>query len=496
MILGLIKLEVKQLFRSSNLAKNILVNIFAGFSMLFVLFWLFLIGRALPSVIQSLTGSDDVFYVVNTYLAHFFLMEILLRYFFQKVPGANISPFIHLPVPKSLLTFWLLLKSLISPMSLLVLAVFLPFARQAVIPFYGSTAGFLWLGTLLAISFTLHWLVILLKLKTEKGFRGFLLFLAVIALVLGMDHFGYLAVLTRLHPFFEFAASSVIPFVVLLLVMLFFFLLVFRSFKLHTHLEDDVKKVGYNFYNYAPGILSRFGFLGDIAILEWRLILRHKRSRNLLFTGLIFLTYGMIFYTNPQYFNEDGSISTVLILPAIFITGTLAMQFGQLFISWNSSHFDFFMNKPDGISSLIRGKYLLYMLAVSFMLILSLPYAYFGWQILYLHLAAFLYNVGVNLNIIVWLALWQPKPINLNAGGTWNMEGMGCAQFLLAVPVLGVPLIIVAILSFFFSQVVAFIVIGGIGLIGLILFPYFSGLAVKKVIENRYNISSTFRKES
>ncbi|ASB49566.1 DUF5687 family protein [Alkalitalea saponilacus] len=496
MILELIKLEFKQLFRSSNLAKNILVNIFAGFSMMFVLFWLFLIGGALPSVIQSLTGSDDVFYVVNTYVVHFFLMELLLRYFFQKVPGANISPFIHLPVPKSLLTFWLLLKSLMSPMSLLVLVMFLPFARQAVIPFYGSTSGFLWLGTLLAISFTLHWLVILLKLKTERGFKGFLIFMALVALTLALDHFGYLVFLTRLQPFFEFAASSIIPFFGLLLVMLFFFLLVFRSFKLHTHLEDDVKKAGYNFYNYTPGILSRFGFLGDIAILEWQLILRHKKGRTFLFTSVLFLLYGFIFYNNPQYFNEDGSISAVLILPAIFITGMFGMNFGQLFLSWNSSHFDFYMNKPDGISHLIRGKYLLYMLAISFMLILSLPYAYFGWQIVYLHLAAFLYNVGVNLNITVWLALWQPKPVNLNAGGTWNMEGMGCAQFLLAVPVMGIPLIIVAGLSFFFSQVVAFSVIGGIGLAGLILFPYFSGLAVKKVIENRYSISSTFRKES
>ena len=54
---------------------------------------------------------------------------------------------------------------------------------------------------------------------------------------------------------------------------------------------------------------------------------------------------------------DDKEINSLsLLFPAIFCTGMFIMNFGQFFISWNTSHLDFYFGKPSGLASLIKGK--------------------------------------------------------------------------------------------------------------------------------------------
>ena len=65
------------------------------------------------------------------------------------------------------------------------------------------------------------------------------------------------------------------------------------------------------------------------------------------------------------------------------------IQYGQLFLSWNSGSFDFYLNRKDGVEQLVRGKYLLFISISVICFLASVPYVYFGWQILLVHIATF-----------------------------------------------------------------------------------------------------------
>jgi len=125
----------------------------------------------------------------------------------------------------------------------------------------------------------------------------------------------------------------------------------------------------------------------------------------------------------------------------------------------------------------------------------SVPYVYFGIDILLIHLATFLFNVGVMVHVIIYFALWKPKPMDLNKGAMFNYEGVGAAQFLIIIPLMGGPYLIYLPFSLLISDYAGLLALGISGLIGLIAFKPLSQLNINRVLSNRYEISSSFRQE-
>jgi hypothetical protein len=233
---------------------------------------------------------------------------------------------------------------------------------------------------------------------------------------------------------------------------------------------------------------------GAIADLELKLALRHRRGKRALILSLLFLGYGLIFYTD-QTFDVKQGLPFISILIGIFITGIFILQYGQFFLSWNSSYFDFYLDRNQGIRALVRGKYLLLFGVSLAMYILSIPYVYFGWSILIVHTATFLFNIGINIHIIVYMALWKPKPMDLSKRGMLNYEGVGAAQFLMAIPMLALPFLIYLPLAYFVSDLAGLLALGLVGLAGLLFCNQIIDLQVQTILKNRYTISSSFRQE-
>ncbi len=171
------------------------------------------------------------------------------------------------------------------------------------------------------------------------------------------------------------------------------------------------------------------------------------------------------------------------------------MNYGQLFLSWNSPHFDFFLTHNEGIEALVKGKYLLFFGISVGAFLLALPYVYYGWNILFVHTATFLFNLGINIHIIVYLALWKPKPMDLDKGSMFNYEGMGAAQFLMAIPMMGLPYVIYLPVAWLVNEMVGLVVLGSVGVMGIIFYEGLAQIQINKIMKNRYAISSSFRQE-
>jgi hypothetical protein len=494
MVLELIRLELLKSFRSTAFAKSALVALFLGFLALLLIGYVLILGLVLKMLIMDIFDTEEPYQHLSGLLVFFFLFEFMYRYFLQKLPVIELERFLHLPIRKSRIIHFLLVRSFVSPLSLMAVLLFTPFAIQEVSVLYGSGAAIRWLFSILLTSWSLHWLMLWFKQRFEDSLIGIGIVFVVMVLGVGSTYYGWFNLGLILKPVFDYALVSPIPMISLLVVCIACYWIAYRFYLDNAYLEDLSREENIQFVNRDLGIFSRFGLAGELANVEWKLIIRHKKSRTYLMLAGFFLLYGLIFYGSPQYKVESG-FNHIFVFVGSFITGIFMLQYGQLFLSWNSSNFDFFLQKREGINALVHGKYLLFMATSCLCFLLSVPYLYFGWEILLIHLATFLFNMGVIIHLVIYLALWKPKPMDLNKGAMFNYEGVGIAQFLMIIPMMGAPYLVYLPFALLVNQYAGLLALGLVGIAGILAFPYLANVSVSRILNNRYEISSSFRQE-
>lgn len=494
MILQLIKLDLLKTMRSSSFAKSVIVALFLGFLTIILLSYLLLLGIFLKEIIEKGLEQTDAYEFLSANLFYFFLVEFMYRYFTQQLPVIELERFLHLPIKKSKIINFLLLRSFISPLTLIAVLIFAPFAFKEIMPRFGDAAAWSWLMCILLTSWSLHWVMLWFKQKFEDSFTGLAVIFIVLLLGVGSNYYGWFNIGELVKPIFDWSLTSVIPIAIMVVVFAMLYRLAFTYYRNNAYLEDLSKEENIRFANSSFGILDRFGLAGDLANLEWKLIIRHKKSRTYLMLAGFFLLYGMIFYTNPLYQSEEG-FSHLFIFVGTFITSIFMLQYGQMFLSWNSANFDFFLKTRGGVEALVKGKYLLFVLTSAISFIASVPYVYFGWDILLIHICTFLFNMGVVIHLVIYFSLWKPKPMDLNKGAMFNYEGVGIAQFLMMLPIFLGPYAVYFPFALLINQYAGLAALAIAGLIGIVASPYLSSLPVKKILRNRHEISAAFRQE-
>lgn len=496
MFFTLIRLQFLKSIRSTSFAKSLLMNLFIGFLALLLLSYVFAAGFLLKRIIENLAEGQNPLDVLNSYLIYFFLGEFMYRYFIQKLPVVDLESLLHLPIGKKRIVSILLLRSFISPLSIIALLLFLPFGLEVVGNEYGWQGVVTWLGSILLTSWILHWFMLWFKQRFDDSMIGLISVFVILLLGTGSSYMGWFNLGEIVKPVFDLALVSPFPFLSLLAFGVGAYVLCLKFYVANAYLEDLAEEEDVRFVNQNIGLFSRFGLAGELANVEWKLIIRHKKSRTYLMLAGFFLLYGLIFYINPTYTSESPSgLHWLFIFVGVFITGIFMLQYAQLFLSWNSSSFDFYLSKKNGIESLIRGKYLLFIGTSFLCLLASIPYAFFGLQFLLLHLCCFFFNIGVLMHVIIYFSLWKPKPMDLDKGAMFNYEGMGAAQWLMFIPMFLFPYAIYLPISMLINEVAGVIALGVLGLTGLIAFKPLSQININRVLNNRYEISSSFRQE-
>lgn len=495
MVLQLIKWEILRIKRSTSFGRSLAVGILMAGLGILLLSYVLAMGIALQPIIVKGLEKENAAGFLNSILIYFFLFEIIYRYFAQGLPVLELESLLHLPISKSWIIRFLLLRSFVSPLTLIPVLLFTPFAVMEIASVHSVGAAISWLSLLLLISWSIHWVMLWFKQRFEDSIIGVAVIFVIFLLGTGSSYFGAYNIGELVAPVFDFALSSYLPAVSMLLVFGAAFFLCYSYYRRHAYLEDLTEDEDIQFVGQSIGLFSRFGLAGEMANLEWKMIIRHKKSRSYLNLSAFFLLYGLIFYANPAYQSDDGGFSYLFVFSGFFITGIFILQYGQLFLSWNSASFDFFLNQRNGVESLVKGKYLLFIGISALCFLLSIPYVYFGWDILLIHLATFIFNIGVIIHLVILMALWKPKPMDLNKGGMFNYEGVGVAQFLMIIPLMLAPYVVFLPFALLINDYAGLVALMVVGAVGLFFFNPLSAFTIQRVLRNRYEISSSFRQE-
>lgn len=354
----------------------------------------------------------------------------------------------------------------------------------------GWAVGSGFMISVLSIAIFNNYLALYIKRKANLNGWVFLIFTAVLALIAAGDFAWHLySILGISYSFFgqlvKYPALTLVPVAMAIGMYAFNFIYL----KQNLYLEElSRKKASFKSSTEYP-FLDRFGSIGDQVANEIKLILRNKRPRSAFLMSAVFLFYGLIFYKNPQFATSDWPKLFV----GMFITGFFIISYGQFLYSWQAAHFDGLMVSKVNFTDFLKAKYLLFTAVSSATFLLTTPYAYFGWRTVLIHFIMYLWNLGVNIYIVLYFANRNAKRIDLSKGASFNWEGVGATQMLLSFPLLLAPYIIYIPFKLLHLPNAGLAVMAVMGVAGILTRSFWLEKLVQDFYKRKYTITEGFR---
>jgi hypothetical protein len=479
----------KEFWRSRNKAGSIVAQVLLGFFILYFLAIAVVVGFGMELFIGKIFPGQNTITVFNSFILYYFLIEFALRMQLQELPTLSIIPYLHLKISRRQIVNFLNIKSLFSLFNFLPFFVFFPFIFVKIAPSLGMLTGAMYMLTMVSITVFNNFFILYLKRKAINNVMYFGLGLSLILIGIGLDYYQIISLRNVSNN--TFLAIARYPFIALFFTLAAALMLLVNSKYLLANLYTEElsskndKKVS---TDYA--FLNKFGRVGELAALELKLILRHKRSRSSALMGLFFLAYGLLLY-KPELIKTDSF--GMMLFAAIMMTGISILTYGQFMFAWQSSHFDGLLTNKIDFKDFIKAKFLLFTISSTLITILASFYGFMSWKLLLLHLAAYLYNIGFGTVVVLYFATLNYKRLDINKSASFNWQGVGASQMILGLPFILLPIFIYLPFGTLDHPFWGLFAVGAFGLFMLLLRNFWVKVITNKFEKQRYKIAEGFR---
>jgi len=226
MFLTFVRLQFLKSIRSVSITRNLIGSVFVGLFVLLIIIYVLGLAFSMKLVIDKVFGSQDPVAFLNANLLNFYVIEFMYRFFLQKVPAFELAGFLHLPIKRATIVNYLLIRSVLTPFSLIVLILFTPFTLSELVPEYGKIGAYSWLFTVVFISWILHWLVLWFKTRFGDNMVSVLLLFAFGIMNSVLSYYDWFTPGLLLVPFFDQAlVSAWVPLLVFYSSLFFYYVL-------------------------------------------------------------------------------------------------------------------------------------------------------------------------------------------------------------------------------------------------------------------------------
>jgi hypothetical protein len=490
LIINLITQEWKKNFRAKGYYNNLAVNLLLGFFGLYMAVILLFVGFSLDEFLENADNSLNPMELFNGGLLYILLFGLVLRFMVQQLNTIDLPSYQILPIKRSSLINFLLLKPLINPLNYFLLLIVVPFTIQSVVRYYDVSVGLRFVLSFIFLVWFNSLSAAFLKRRFGSGWFSIILIIGVIAGVFALEYFNLFSLFYLSKDIFNFIILQPMGLCFPLIAVVIVFLINKWFFSKNYYPEGFNKKMkSERIYSANFSFLDRFGIVGEIISMEIKLILRHKRTKSMMYVSTVFLFYGLLFYTKDIYANNIG----LLFFIAMFMTGLLMYMYGQWMLSWDSGHFDSLMTKNIPIKTYLKANYYLLLTFNILCFVLTTPYFYFGSKIIFMHIVAFIFNVGVNIYLLLFLATYNTKRIDLTQTSALNYQGTTFKNFLIVIPLMIFPMGLVYLISYFVSMTLAMWTLTIIGLSGIVLRKPLLKICVLQFNNRKYKMAEGFR---
>ena len=459
-------LEWKSFTRSAAFKQNLFFKIFIGFFAFLFLVEFAVGGGAIYYLLENFIEDGDIiatdpFAVINKFLIYWFAVDLVFRYFFQKMPVANIKPLLYLPFTKGKIVKYAIGKTMVSFFNFLPAFFFLPFTIVLLIEGYDPLGVLSWHIAMLSITLLLNFLNVFLN-NLDKVFYPVVAIIAVLGFAQYYDYFDITTITGSVFDFFyDQPWSFIIPVAFAVIVAIY----AYEYFKNQLYLDAGLQTKQETADTQNLDFLNRFGKISTYLKNDIKLIKRNKRARTTFVMGFLFIFYGLIFMMDAYQSTDFGKV-----FASLFCTGGFLFSFGGLVPSWDSSYYKLMMSQNIPYREFLLSKWWLMVVMTVISTILSTFYVYFGIDWLYAILAGAVYNIGLNASVTLLGGAFVKTPIDLtsNKKAFGDSKAFNVKTLLLTIPKMILPVAIYYAFALTISDEAGFIAIAATGLLGLL----------------------------
>ncbi len=455
-----IRLQWKAFFRSASFQTEIWFKILMALGALYFILVFLGLGVGSFFMIEE-AGLGDPLRVVNRFLIYYLAIDLYIRYMLQKMPVLNIRPLLHLPITRSAVVRYSLGKTLLSIFNLCHAFFFVPFSVVLLFQGYPVASVVGWHLACLALVFINNFLNILIN-NVDRIFYPLLVVLTLLGI---SQYYGWFDITRFTAPvfdlFYDLPWTAILPWILLVFTVWG----AFRYFKKHMYLDAGLstKKAIGKTEDYTW--LNRFGNLGTFLKNDIKLIRRNKRSRTTVLISVLFLFYGLLFFTGALEVYENPVWQ---IFAGIFVSGGFLFTFGQYVPSWDSAYYPLMMSQNIQYREYLNSKWWLIVIATGISTILAVFYLYFSWQAYVSIVVGAIYNIGVNSYLVLWGGAYIKTPIDLTTSkkAFGDKQAFNAKTLLLTIPKLLLPLGVYWVGAVVWGETAGFLLVALSGIIG------------------------------
>jgi len=484
-----LKLSYKSFMRSPNLSTKIFYKIMAVIGFLFFLLYMLSFVFLAYYGIKEKYPQADVFYKANSYLFVFFFIVIYVLMYLQ-FDQMQVKYFMLLPVPKRKIITYYLSKILIHPVNLVFLLMILMYVLILYFNGYEPIGLFFWALGVMSMVYLINFLMFFSgKNQFFQAGMSLLFFVLIIKMKWIAEH------LSGLGDFFYSLYTRYYVSLILLLILAGTYLLIFRYISKRFYLDDAVKAGKKQVAGKMQlSWIDRFGFTGTLIKNDIRLILRNVRPRQGLIGFVVFYVFAMVLFSDYGGSFQQTQFNKILFL--MMLSGYFVMQFGNFIPAWDSEYFPLLMSQGISYRQYLEAKWWLLAVSVLVILVLTLPFLYFGWQVYLLIVALGIFNIGVNIPLVLFSGSFKTSPIKLNmkVKAFQNKENFNFKAMLLGIFRLIGPILIYLLIKKYFGYNYAIGVLLWMGLLGLIFRNYLLDKLSLLYIKRKYQMLAGFKK--
>jgi hypothetical protein len=443
-------------------------------------------------ILKETFPGQDIVQIFNGALLYYLAIDLILRYLMQSLPVMAAQHYFHLPVRKSVIVHYMLAKSVFFLLNYLPLLILIPWTIKVISVQFSGLQALQWLFGIIFLTFTNNFIIVYVKRQIFSRPWIVAVFGFIVIGFIALDSMGVYSISLISARLFQYLINIQWAFLLPLVLLALVYFVNFMYLRSRMYIEEiSIKK--HRTMNDMAGIayIKSLGRVGELIAFELKLYWRNKRPKSLLYLLPIFLLYGFFFYPLDVYRDMGG----MMIFVGVFVTGGVAMSIGNYFLGWESSFFDAILANNIDFDKYFRAKYMIMLSASVFSYVVTLPYAFFGLDILFVNSMCFLLNIGFNSYIILLFCSNNRKRMDLSRGAAFNYQGVGASQFLVMLPLLLAPVLLYAFFSIFMDRIPAASLLGLIGLAGLLFHKTMMQQVVARFERRKYKIAEGFREK-
>lgn len=467
-------------------------NRFAKFLLAFnVAFWaayLIFIGVMLYLALSEEAPHMEPYHLLNSGLPIILLLDFLVRFLMQ-VPAQEVKPYLLLPVPRNKVVNLYLLRAGLNGFNLFWLFLFVPFSLLSVTRFYGLTGVLLYnLGIVLLMVANAYWSVLARSFIRQSA----------VWMLLPAGVYGVMALLEFLPEtgwtgrFFMdlgegYILGSPLAFGLTLLCIGGLFLLNSRMqerfiFQELGRVED--KNVRISNYRFLDG----YGLTGEYIRLELKLMFRNKvpKRQFWMFIVCMGILAGILVADAEESMSSNFGL--------VYCYSLLGLMTLSTIMSSEGNYIDGLMVRKESIRELLHAKYYMQCALLIIPFLMTLPAVFLTDHVTLLTLLAFVsFSMGCSFPMMMQLAVYNNRTINLNAAAMQKSGGNSAYQSLIMGCSFGVPLILIGIIRAFADAETTYLILLLMGLPGIVLHKWWIENIYRRFRKRRYANMEGFR---